>query len=337
MRIRRVVDHRQPTLKDVAKAANVSKTTASAALNNTGRMHDSTRELVQQIAKELGYRPWATGRSLQKGNRSRIVALVIHGFSLGENSHAMPQLWRRLNDELITGLSRHSISFIAIPAKQLDLLATSTFDAVMVINPPDLQAAVPAEVPAGCPVIVAPWGSFPQTPGVEASLDFQVDTSLALTFDHLVQAGAKHPALLYNELPLMPVTAFTSTYDSWCASNGVIPIVFASVTRESVREAVRLGADAFFVKGSDIDRSPEKVIEYLGEIGLRVPDDVLVASNSEDLNEPQAAVPITCLTWASGSTGDRIVQMLVSGFANGKFESITLPFELRKRRSTQRI
>ena len=61
-RLRRGI-HRA-TIRDVAALADVSVTTASRALNGTGRMSDETRLRVQQVAKELDYRPNSMARGL---------------------------------------------------------------------------------------------------------------------------------------------------------------------------------------------------------------------------------------------------------------------------------
>src|SRR5690348_17079680 len=46
-----------PTLKDVARAAGVSKSTAQRALAGDPRCAQETRDSVQKIAREVGYRP----------------------------------------------------------------------------------------------------------------------------------------------------------------------------------------------------------------------------------------------------------------------------------------
>ena len=55
----RVGDTYRTTMADVAKAAGVSRTTVSFVLNNRdgARIPPQTRERVQQVAAELGYRP----------------------------------------------------------------------------------------------------------------------------------------------------------------------------------------------------------------------------------------------------------------------------------------
>lgn len=53
-----------PTIKDVAKAAKVSVTTVSRALNNYSDVNPETKKKILQIATELGYSPNIAARSL---------------------------------------------------------------------------------------------------------------------------------------------------------------------------------------------------------------------------------------------------------------------------------
>lgn len=54
-----------PTIADVARAAAVSKTTASDALRGHGRVSGPTREAVLEAARRLGYAPNRSARSLR--------------------------------------------------------------------------------------------------------------------------------------------------------------------------------------------------------------------------------------------------------------------------------
>src|SRR5712692_3582568 len=64
------------TINDVAKAANLSVTTVSRALNNYDDVAEATRAHVTRIAEQLGYHPNHTARSLQ-GTRTHTLGLVI--------------------------------------------------------------------------------------------------------------------------------------------------------------------------------------------------------------------------------------------------------------------
>ncbi|MDO7976913.1 LacI family transcriptional regulator [Oceanotoga sp. DSM 15011] len=74
-----------PTIKDVAKKANVGIATVSRVLNNSEKVSEKTRKRVLQIVEDLGYSPNLHARSLssKKGNS---VSLVVP--SIGNEVYA---------------------------------------------------------------------------------------------------------------------------------------------------------------------------------------------------------------------------------------------------------
>jgi DNA-binding LacI/PurR family transcriptional regulator len=61
------------TMRDVARAANVSVATVSKVLNNTGSISDKTRQAVLDSCRRLGYKRTPTAN----GQQTRTVGLVI--------------------------------------------------------------------------------------------------------------------------------------------------------------------------------------------------------------------------------------------------------------------
>ncbi|RGU52938.1 LacI family DNA-binding transcriptional regulator [Limosilactobacillus fermentum] len=64
------------TIKDIAKLAGVSISTASRALNDNPRISEATRTKVKQIAAELGYSPNYNAQTLTRGE-ANMVGLVF--------------------------------------------------------------------------------------------------------------------------------------------------------------------------------------------------------------------------------------------------------------------
>lgn len=64
------------TIKDVAKAANVSVATVSRVLNNKNNVSDDAVQAVNRAVEELGYSPNFLGRDLRKSETKRILALI---------------------------------------------------------------------------------------------------------------------------------------------------------------------------------------------------------------------------------------------------------------------
>jgi LacI family transcriptional regulator len=63
------------TIRDVARASNVSIGTVSKALNNNGHLRPETREKVIAVCRELGFRPNDLAQSLHRG-KSLTVGLI---------------------------------------------------------------------------------------------------------------------------------------------------------------------------------------------------------------------------------------------------------------------
>ncbi|MBN1873588.1 MAG: LacI family DNA-binding transcriptional regulator [Anaerolineae bacterium] len=64
------------TIKDVARAAGVSRQTVSRAINDRGEISEETRDRVLSIAKEMGYRPSSIARGLAT-QRTGTLGLVV--------------------------------------------------------------------------------------------------------------------------------------------------------------------------------------------------------------------------------------------------------------------
>ena len=64
------------TIKDVAKAANVSVATVSRVLNNQSNVSREAYDRVTRVMEELGYSPNHLGRDLRKSETKRILAIT---------------------------------------------------------------------------------------------------------------------------------------------------------------------------------------------------------------------------------------------------------------------
>lgn len=129
----------KPTIYTVAEAAGVSIATVSRAFNNSPRINEATRERILRIAREVGFQPNASARSLAL-NATQTLALVFpqvsgpyfsefirgaenvarqHQYHLlvysssvaGEDDPLLPLLSTR-TDGMILGTRLHSTDFV---------------------------------------------------------------------------------------------------------------------------------------------------------------------------------------------------------------------------------
>ena len=69
--------NQHPRLKDVARDAGVSPTTASMVFNGTGRISDETKQRVYEAAQSMGYQPAQRIRkTIKTGNHVAILILI---------------------------------------------------------------------------------------------------------------------------------------------------------------------------------------------------------------------------------------------------------------------
>ena len=73
---------RAPTIRDVARRAQVGVATVSRVLNDSPLVSDDARERVRRTIAELGYRPSSTARNLSLG-RTQTIGVVAPFFTSG--------------------------------------------------------------------------------------------------------------------------------------------------------------------------------------------------------------------------------------------------------------
>ncbi len=65
-----------PTIKDVAKTAQVSVATVSRVLNQDKNVSPQTRQKVLEVVQKVGYTPNMLGRNLRRKNTERVLVLI---------------------------------------------------------------------------------------------------------------------------------------------------------------------------------------------------------------------------------------------------------------------
>ncbi|MFK7994409.1 MAG: LacI family DNA-binding transcriptional regulator [Granulosicoccus sp.] len=90
-----------PTLADVARAANVSTATISRSINTPDKVANTTRDRIQNVIRELGYTPNSGGRMLAS-NRSNTVGAIIPTMANAMFASGLQSFQEELSDYGIT-------------------------------------------------------------------------------------------------------------------------------------------------------------------------------------------------------------------------------------------
>ena len=71
-----MLEMRNITIRDIARQAGVSKSTASRVINNVGNVNEDLRRRVNSVVNELGYQPSAIAQGLSRQD-SKLIGVVV--------------------------------------------------------------------------------------------------------------------------------------------------------------------------------------------------------------------------------------------------------------------
>ncbi|MGV9310691.1 LacI family DNA-binding transcriptional regulator [Streptomyces sp. NPDC003691] len=300
---------RTVTLLDVARAAGVSKSTASNALQGSGRIAETTRDHVREVAGRLGYRPNSAARRLRSASTG---AVGLH----------LPQTATRLAYYM-------NLAFGAVARAQEEgfdvvLLAPATgdhgplasrVDGLLVMDPEVGDTAVPALLDAGVPVVTGERYLGP-VPAPSGAVVCDNSASLTAILGHLRDRGARRPALLAPADTSAWAAALHTTAADWGRTHGtpvtLRTVAFAATPRETAAATLAL-LDA----DPDIDAvvcapdgSAPGVLEAAAARGRRVGHDLLVASCVDGPAALGADPPVTAVDLRPAEYGRACADLL---------------------------
>nr|WP_246344970.1 LacI family DNA-binding transcriptional regulator [Conexibacter arvalis] len=323
---------------DVARAAGVSRTTASAALGGSGRLSEETRAHVAAVAARLGYRANPVARHLRRG---RIGAIGLH-----LPSHATGlAYYMEFAFGVVERAQREGLSVTLLAPKAT---APAQVDGFVVVDPLRGDPLVGALLGSGLPVVSGEQVA-PGEPAPAAVVQADHERGLRALLDHLAARGARRPALLAPDERSAWALALRSAYDAWCHERCVPPRVRDvpfSATADEVRavSAELLGARGGAAGSPDLpdaivcapDGSALGAIAAAADAGLTVGDDLLVAACVDSAAMALAGPPVTALDLRPREFGARCATSLLAILAGERPAAATLrqPVDLVVRAST---
>ena len=185
---------RSATLKDVARAAGVGKSTVSNVLNGSGRVGEAARARVLEMVEQLGYRPHHGARSM-RSRRTMQLAYFMPMIQLEPTNLIMMQFMQAL---LRAGAERHYrvlvIAQDSDPGSDIrGLVAGRIVDGFVLseLRPDDRRAELLAE-------LGVPFACFGRTraglPQVWADIDNVAAEAGAVA--HVIDRGYRRPAYI---------------------------------------------------------------------------------------------------------------------------------------------
>jgi LacI family transcriptional regulator len=268
-----------PTLQDVARAAGVSIATASFVANGRQdvRLTDATRERVQKVIADLGYRANAIAKTLADGG-SRFIGLVADAIATtpfaGQIIHgAQDEAWRQgyvllvANTEGDEGVEAEAIGMML--AHQVRGILYSTWF--------HREVDVPTSLSVANTVLV---NCYSRSSSYAAVVPDEVQGGLTAT-QMLLDAGHRRIAFINTTSEAPARWGRLAGYQEALAQAGVDSDPALILDAQPDQEGGYAAVDAILAAGATAvfchnDRVAMGLYAALGDRGLRVPADIAV-------------------------------------------------------------
>lgn len=326
------------TSRDVAEAAGVSQSTVSRAFTDQSKLSLKTRKRVLSVAKELGYHPNALARSLISA-RSGLIGIV--------KSQHQNVMFTELLSEITEQLQNtdYQVVYYEINEHQtIDEIVARILqyrmDGIIL-----LDATLSNKITDSCQQMGIPVLQMQRyTTNVKTNLvlpDNRVGT--AMIVDHLIDEGYEHFAYISGNLTSssnmdrqagfiyrleergysLPVIAPGDfTYKSgYAAMKQLVSMIQTPCGVLCANDQMALGA-----------------IDAARETGLSIPEDVGIVGYDDNFMASWPPYQLTSLRQPIEEMARRGVEILLKNIEDPTLEPVTVtyPFEIIKRRSTDR-
>ena len=275
------------TIRDIAKQAGVSVSTASLALNGDARVRAATRQRVLDAAAVLDYHPVRAARSLSSG-RTWSIHLLDPALGANMSSGFFTRYLRGLHDGARDG--GYTLT-LTVPQDETEaravlkrLIAERWSDGVVLMNPSEHDGLLEDVVAAGFPHVLL--GRSPVV-GVSTVDNDNVAVARDATA-HLLSAGRTAPLLVNGPAYRTFTQDREQGFREACAHAGVAAtVVHVDGPPDAVRSALHEHLDAGRALDAIVAVSdPQAIVAMrtLHERGIGVPHDVaIIGMNNDDL------------------------------------------------------
>jgi DNA-binding LacI/PurR family transcriptional regulator len=339
----------RPTLLDVARAAGVSRSTASYAFSRPGRVSDEARRRVVAAAAELGYAgPDPTAASLRRGRVNALGLLFTDSLSYAFTDPAAALFLQGVAREA----ERADVALTLLPVPPprgagLTAVRNSVVDGMLAYALPDDHPALAVVAARRLPVVRV---DMPGAPSV--GIDDRAGARAAA--EHVLALGHRRIAILADRLadtgspgladprrrPAYPVARRRlAGYEDALRAAGLDPAAVPVYACDNPGAAQgRAGAAVLL----DLTPRPTAVLAMTDQLarglvaaaadrGLRVPDDISVVG-FDDVPEGD----LTTIHQEHTGKGAQAARLLLRSLDEPLYDELVLPTRLIVRGSTAR-
>lgn len=319
-----------PTLEDIARRADVAKSTVSLVLNNKPGVSPALKELVLQAAADLGYHQ-PKPRQPRRSSANRTIAVVYAQSNQKPEDHPEPtDLYLNYLNGIRAFAQAGSLNLTVIAdyheedTRQLafHLLHNSTpaFDGFILIggsarqNQQLLHQIMENSIPA-----VALSRSWPELPVSTVGPDYRQQVRIALA--HLSELGHREIAFLAseNDRRFDWYTWRLAAYQQWMGElNGAIDhglIATGYNGADAVVELLKRRPDVTAIFAINDERALE-ALAGLQTLGLRIPQDISIIGQDNVVERMDSPPILTTVGFPHAEVGYLAAELLLNNIQN---------------------
>ena len=304
------------TISDVARAAGVSPTTVSHALNGRGQVDARTRERVEKAALALRYRPNRHAQRLRTGEAHMIVLLSSMPFAVAAGSSRLGFLMEIAAVAATAALTR-GLALVLAPPMESGILPLDSLDidGALIVEPSQRDVNVEHMKRRGLPVVLIGRQPGPRQP--VPYVDIRSAATAHLLLGHLRAQGARRIALLIGSERRNSYVETEEVYRSIAVEAGMEAIVATAeeIAGEeggyaSTLELLRLHPD---IDGMcvPVDAFAVGALRALDHAGRRVPHDVVVATRYDGMRARTSDPPLTAVDLHLDCVAHEAIELLL--------------------------
>jgi DNA-binding LacI/PurR family transcriptional regulator len=304
------------SIRDVARAADMSITTVSQALNGKGRVGSATRSRIIGVARQLGYRPNRAAQELRSGRAGSLGMLMpLHAV---EEPHLFDvDFYMELTLAAVRAAFDRGLGLVMLPAlRSVDEMLRFAVDGGIVVSGLRADERLSLFDAAGLPVVTV--DQDPSRTGDTWWVGADNTGNARTMLDHLFSAGARRIALLTVDLQWSWIEETVETYTGWSAEYGAEPTVVRLPP-----ERCRGHAEAATVELLSSAACPDAIFaaaQWVAEgaagavrrMGLRIPEDVLLATGVDSQRARAFDPPLTALDLHPARVAEHAVELLLA-------------------------
>ncbi|WP_315068826.1 LacI family DNA-binding transcriptional regulator [uncultured Clostridium sp.] len=332
----------RPTIKDVARQANVSVATVSRIINNLDGYSEETREKVNRVMEELGYQRNAIARNL-KIKETRTIGVL------------RPKISTTYYVEILNGIEDfaqiNNYSVIICNAgdnwdrmsEYLRVLSERQVDGLIVCSIPPEENLCKQIIDSNIPTVLVSALSYRYSlPYVKVD-DYQAAYSATC---YLIENGHKEIAIIAgpSEDPIAGTPRLNgflqalrdhriSVNDKLIKKKG-----FGFMDGVEGMEELFKNNEKFTAVFAVSDDCAVGALSVAHKRGLKVPDDISIIGYDNTNIAEMSYPPLTTVAQPLYNMGEKSVEMLIKRISsNEKVESIIMPFEIIERETVRKI